>query len=162
MTASGSAAPIAVAAAAIVVALAAIIVAVAALRVARRASRDYRRIAHADEDVVDVLLDRISTIDASNKTVEELAQLVQATRDDVAHSLRHVAVVRYDAFRDLAGRLSFSAALLDDCGDGVIFTSLHGRTESHAIAKGVTPESVDGLSPEERQAVTYAMKGTET
>ena len=148
--------------AAAAVAILAIIVAVAALRIARRSNRDYRRIANADSDVVDVLLDRISEINAATRSVQELALLVHATRDDVAHSLRHVAVVRYDAFRDLSGRLSFSAALLDDAGDGVIFTSLHGRSETQSLVKGVSAGKVEGLSPEEEQAVKYALKGPES
>lgn len=161
MSSAGSTALISVAIVAVVVAVVACVIAVKALRTARAASRDYRRIAQADTDVVDVLLDRISGIDAATKTVEELAVLVQATRDDVAHSLRHVAVVKYDAFRDLAGRLSFSAAVLDDVGDGVILTSLHGRSQTQFIAKGVTAGDAAGLSPEEKQAVGYALKGVD-
>lgn len=145
----------------VLVAVVAVFIAARAQRTARDAGRDYQRIAHADSDVVDVLLDRISGIDAATKTVEQLAELVQATRDDVAHSLRHVAVVRYDAFRDLSGRLSFSVALLDDSGDGMIMTSLHGRSETQFIAKGVTKGSDEGLSPEEQQAVEYALKGAQ-
>lgn len=145
----------------VAVAVVAVFLAARAHRVARESRRDYQRIANADSDVVDVLLDRISGIDAATKTVEQLAELVQATRDDVAHSLRHVAVVRYDAFRDLSGRLSFSVALLDDSGDGMIMTSLHGRSETQFIAKGVTKAGTDGLSPEEQQAVEYALKGVQ-
>lgn len=148
-----------IAAVAVVIAIIAVIIAVKALKQARRAGRDYQRIANADSEVVDVLLDRISGIDASNKTVESLAELVQSTRDDLAHTLRHVAVVRYDAFRDLSGRLSFSVALLDDSGDGVILTGLHGRSESQIIAKGIKAASPDGLSPEEQQAVKFATSG---
>lgn len=158
---TNSIALIGVAIVAVLVAVIAAVIAVKALRTARAASRDYRRIAQADVDVVDVLLDRISSVDAATKTVEELAVLVQATRDDVAHSLRHVAVVKYDAFRDLAGRLSFSAAVLDDVGDGVILTSLHGRSQTQFIAKGVTAGDAAGLSPEEKQAVEYALKGVD-
>ena len=145
----------------VVVAFVAVFIAARAQRAAREAGRDYQRIANADSDVVDVLLDRISGIDAATKTVEQLAELIQATRDDVAHSLRHVAVVRYDAFRDLSGRLSFSVALLDDSGDGMIMTSLHGRSETQFIAKGVTKADTEGLSPEEQQAVEYALKGAQ-
>lgn len=154
--------PIVVAVIAAVVAVCSLVVAFLALRVARRARLDYRRIAKADTDVVDVLLDRISAIDASVKTVEELALLVQATRDDVAHSIRHVSVVRYDAFRDLSGRLSYSAALLDDSGDGIVFTSLRYRSENQYLAKGVEAGNVEGLSPEEAQAVQYALRGGKT
>lgn len=150
---------ISVAVLAVVVAVVAVAVAVRALQLARRAGRDYQRIAHADSDVVDVLLDRISSIDMATKTVEQLAELVQATRDDVAHTLRHVAVVRYDAFRDLAGRLSFSVALLNDAGEGMMLTSLRGRSETQFIAKAVTSGADDGLSAEEKEAITFAMKG---
>ncbi|MGB2738909.1 MAG: hypothetical protein WBC27_12810, partial [Candidatus Nanopelagicales bacterium] len=90
MSNTNSIALIGVAIVAVLVAVIAAVIAVKALRTARAASRDYRRIAQADVDVVDVLLDRISSVDAATKTVEELAVLVQATRDDVAHSLRHV------------------------------------------------------------------------
>lgn len=142
------------------VAIGALVIAIRGLQMSRRASRDYQRIANADSEVVDVLLDRISSIDMATKTVENLAELVQATRDDVAHTLRHVAVVRYDAFRDLSGRLSFSVALLDDSGDGMMLTSLRGRSETQFIAKGVQANQDEGLSPEEKEAITYAMKGS--
>jgi hypothetical protein len=83
----------------------------------------------------------------------ELAQ----TRADLATALRHVAVVRYDAFDDLAGRLSFSAALLDDDGDGVVLSSINGRSETRTYAKGVTAGgSGHPLSPEEKEAVARA------
>lgn len=74
----------------------------------------------------------------------------------VTASLRHIAVVRYDAFDDVSGRQSFTAAILDDNGDGIVITSLHARTESRTLLKGVNAGHGDGLSPEERQAVDQA------
>ena len=58
-------------------------------------------------------------------------------RSELADALRHVAVVRYDAFGDMGGRMSFTAALLDDSGDGLVITSINGRTEARCYAKGV-------------------------
>ena len=52
-------------------------------------------------------------------------------------ALRHVAVVRYDAFGDMGGRLSFSAALLDDQGDGLVLSSINGRSETRTYAKAL-------------------------
>jgi hypothetical protein len=67
-------------------------------------------------------------------------------------------VVRYDAFGDMGGRLSFTAALLDDSGDGLVITSINGRTESRAYAKGVKEGASDqSLSPEEIQAIQLAL-----
>jgi hypothetical protein len=79
-------------------------------------------------------------------------------RSELADALRHVAVVRYDAFGDMGGRMSFTAALLDDSGDGLVITSINGRTEARAYAKGVKQGTSDqSLSPEETEAIALAL-----
>jgi len=85
-----------------------------------------------------------------------------ALRSDLEQALRHVAVVRYDAFGDMGGRLSFSAALVDDRGDGLVFSSIHARGESRTYAKGVVGGSSDAtLTPEEQQALAAARAGSQ-
>jgi hypothetical protein len=82
-----------------------------------------------------------------------------AARADLSDALRHVAVVRYDAFGDMGGRMSFSAALLDDAGDGLVLTSINGRSETRTYAKGVQAGSSEhSLSPEEEQAIGFATR----
>ena len=72
-------------------------------------------------------------------------------------SVRHVALVRYDAFEDVGGRLSFSCALLDDLGSGVVLTSINGRQETRVYAKPVTAgASSYNLSTEEQEAIQQA------
>ena len=72
-------------------------------------------------------------------------------------ALTRVAVVRYDAFGDLAGALSFSAALLDDAGNGLVLSSINGRSETRTYAKGVSGGHSDApLSPEEQEAIAEA------
>lgn len=109
------------------------------------------------ETIVDVMA---RTIDEFHDVRDEVAQLdvlLAATRRDLAMALRHVSVVRYDAFGDMGGRFSFSAALLDDAGDGLVLTSIHGRSETRSYIKGLTSGSSDvDLSPEELQAVRIA------
>ncbi len=91
--------------------------------------------------------------------VGKLRDDLAAARADLSDALRHVSVVRYDAFGDMGGRLSFSAALLDDAGDGLILTSINGRSETRTYAKGVKGgESDHSLSPEELQAIQYATR----
>ena len=86
-----------------------------------------------------------------------------ALRTDLGQALRHVAVVRYDAFGDMGGRLSFSAAVIDDRGDGLVFSSIHARGESRTYAKGVVGGTSDAtLTPEEQQALAAARTGKET
>ncbi|KHL17832.1 uncharacterized protein DUF4446 [Mumia flava] len=72
-------------------------------------------------------------------------------------AFRHVAVVRYDAFGDTGGALSWSLALLDDTGAGFVVSSIHGRAESRTYAKSITAWSCEQpLTPEEQQAVDAA------
>lgn len=82
---------------------------------------------------------------------------VQALRVEASQALRHLAVVRYDAFGDMGGHLSWSMALLDDGGDGVVLTSIHGRSEARTYAKNVAGWSCEQqLSPEEEEAIRFA------
>ncbi len=86
-----------------------------------------------------------------------LRQEVAALKAESAQALRNVAVVRYDAFTDTGGQLSWSLALLDDSGSGVVLTSIQGRNESRTYAKNVAGwTSETQLSPEEEDAITNA------
>lgn len=90
---------------------------------------------------------------AADDVTAELTRLSSA----VATSLRHLAVVRYDAFGDMGGHLSWSMALLDDAGDGVVLTSIHGRSDSRTYAKNITGwTAASQLSPEEDEAIGFA------
>jgi len=73
-------------------------------------------------------------------------------------SVRNVALLRYDAFEDVGGRLSFSCAMLDAHGDGVVLTSINGRQETRVYAKLVTGgRSSYNLSGEEEEAIRQAL-----
>ncbi len=95
--------------------------------------------------------------DALPEDVVGLRQEVAALRAEARDALRHLAVVRYDAFGDMGGHLSWSVALLDDGGNGVVLTSIHGRSEARTYAKSVAGWTCDQqLSPEEEEAVAGA------
>jgi hypothetical protein len=89
--------------------------------------------------------------------VQGLRQEVAALRAEGGFALKHLAVVRYDAFGDMGGHLSWSLALLDDDGNGVVLTSIHGRSEARTYAKSVSEwKSEQQLSPEEDEALAAA------
>jgi hypothetical protein len=86
-----------------------------------------------------------------------LRQEVAALKAESAQALRHVAVIRYDAFNDTGGQLSWSMALLDDSGSGVVLSAIQGRNESRTYAKNVAGWSSETqLSPEEEDAISNA------
>ena len=152
-----------------VVALAAAVVAVLALLVAFGAQLRLSRVrrglrvlrGHSGEgDVLEVATRHAAEVSLLREQVERQQAELDRVRADTAASLRHVAVVRYDAFGDMGGRMSFSAAVLDDAGDGLVLTAIHGRGESRSYAKGlVAGASEHALSPEEQQAVSAAASG---
>jgi len=73
--------------------------------------------------------------------------------------LRRIALVRYDAFDDLSGRLSFSLAILDDNGNGIALTSIAGASDTRLYAKSLSAGVGEhALSPEEQQAVRAALQ----
>ncbi len=97
---------------------------------------------------------------ASGMAVErqDLAATVQQLTGTVGSVLRRVALVRYDAFEDLGGRLSFSLALLDDGGNGITLTSIASTSDTRLYAKALTGGVGEhALSPEEEQAVKAAL-----
>ena len=125
------------AASALVVSLLALLLAVVGLRRTRRS--------------------RGSGADALPEDVRGLRQEVAALKREATDALRHLAVVRYDAFGDMGGHLSWSLALLDDGGHGVVVTSIHGRSEARTYAKNIVGWSCEQqLSPEEEEAVSHA------
>lgn len=115
-------------------------------------------VAGEDEASFSTAVGRQTTVaQGLRREVQVLREDVAASRAATADALRHVAVVRYDAFGDTAGRVSFSAALLDDEGNGLVLTSIHGRSETRTYAKGVLGgRSEQDLSPEELEAVAKA------
>jgi hypothetical protein len=99
----------------------------------------------------------LGDVDALPEDVVGLRQEVAALRAEAAGAIRHLGIVRYDAFGDVGGRLSWSLALLDDGGNGVVLTAIHGRSEARSYAKSIAGWSCDQpMSPEEDDAVKSA------
>lgn len=110
------------------------------------------------------MLDAVATYGQDLQLFEEGLNKIIERQDEImlnlSSSIRNISVVRYDAFEDMGGRLSFSAALVDDHGSGLVLSAISGRMEARAYAKIVEDgESEMGLSPEERKAIDEAMSG---
>ena len=149
----------------VALALVALLLAGIALLRLGRLRRDTSLLAAGDdgESFVSAVARKTEQVEALRLEVDDLSALLARTRTELADAIRHVSVVRYDAFGDMGGRLSFSAAMLDDGGDGLVLTSIHGRAETRSYIKGVkSGTSEAALSPEEQQAVTFALRGTTT
>jgi hypothetical protein len=92
-----------------------------------------------------------------NLVGRETAQL----RQRVSNLVGTVGLTRYDAFPEVGGHLSWSAAFLDEAGDGVVLSAINGRSETRSYAKPVRGgRSGHNLSDEERAAIAMAMGAT--
>jgi hypothetical protein len=132
-------------------------VVVLALRV-RRLDADQRRALDGVE------VDVIATLARQRRRLDELDAAVVAARAHtgevearVRSTISRIGVVRYDAFDDIGGELSFSAAMLDEHGDGFVLTSITGRSGGRTFLKSVTDGAGSQLlSDEEVAAVASA------
>lgn len=87
----------------------------------------------------------------------EIAGLHRRIDEHIGVGLERVAVVRYDALPGMGGRMSWSVALLNDHGDGLIFTTISGRNDTRSYVKVlVAGESKHPLSKEEQHAIDRA------
>jgi hypothetical protein len=97
------------------------------------------------------------------RALEECAALARGSLGSAGvdpRAVRDLAIVRYDALEEMSGQLSFSVALLNALGDGVVMTSINGRSETRTYAKIIVAgHGAQELSPEEEQAVRSARLG---
>ncbi len=103
----------------------------------------------------------LSEVAALRAQVEDLAARADAADTHVPRdptALRHVALVRYDAFADVGGRLSYSVALLDDTRSGLVLTTLSGKADVRTYVRTISAGIPDGsLTAEEQQAIDAAV-----
>jgi uncharacterized protein YlxW (UPF0749 family) len=111
-----------------------------------------------EKEAVDVLADHDQAIAQIRHSVRELSDEQRRQADALLEVVQQVGLVRYDAFDDMGGHLSFSAALLDAAGNGVVITSINGRQDTRCYAKPVRGgESEYNLSAEEEAAIRQAL-----
>lgn len=76
-----------------------------------------------------------------------------------AKSIQHVGLVRFNAFKDMGGELSYALALLDQKGDGVVISSIFSRDDARTYAKPIKAgKSSYQLSVEEEEAIQQVAK----
>lgn len=133
-----------------------------AVRAQRRVAALRRRLAVLEpvgpgRSVLDLLADQADDVQELRADVLDALDELGRARREAADAIRHVAVVRYDTPGATARHQSFSLALLDAEGDGVVLSGATGADGSRTYAKVVTRGHGDfALAPEEREAVLLA------
>ncbi len=110
-------------------------------------------------DLAKMLNEHIKTVEDARRDVDLLAKELNQLKDDSVFHVSKVGLIRFNPFGDTGGNQSFALALLDERGDGVVLSSLHGRDRTRSYAKPVKngkPGDFE-LSEEEVLAVKKAM-----
>ncbi len=109
------------------------------------------------EDTVFSQFDRIEKLEESDKKKQaEIEQIFE----NLLSVYQKKGLVKYDAFRDLSGNLSYAVALLDKEDNGFVISSMYSREGCYSYAKNIVHgESELHLSEEEEKALKIAIHG---
>ena len=93
---------------------------------------------------------------------------VEKNRKDIAelfnrqkYNFQKMGLVKYDAFKEMGGKLSFALVLLDENDNGILLNSVHSSEGCYSYTKRIkNGTSAIDLSNEEKVAVERAIQGT--
>ena len=107
----------------------------------------------------DTLMQRLNQVDdliASNATNEKN---INKLFDNMKPTFQKIGLVKYDAFHEMGGKLSFSLALLNETNDGFISNAVHSREGCYTYIKEIIDgNSIIVLADEEQEALNIAME----
>ena len=87
---------------------------------------------------------------------------IQALYRKLEGAFQKVGIVKYDAFSQMGGQLSFSLALLDENDNGFILNSVHSTEGCYSYTKEIKKGICEiSLGDEEKQALDIAMEITD-
>ena len=129
------------------------------LGVLRRSQRILSR-GMTDSSLQDILAQHFVRVDGLEDRIERLEQDVAALHSLQLNAVQRIGLVRYDAFDDMGGELSFALALLNEHGDGIVMSTITGRQDNRTYSKQVVKgRAAIQSSAEEDAAIKQAMSG---
>ncbi|KAB2953911.1 DUF4446 family protein [Heliorestis acidaminivorans] len=112
------------------------------------------------KNLEELLLENLNLNQELSAQLKEHEQELIKLKKISLETIRHVGIIRFNAFENIGSNQSFSVALLDHRGCGVVLSSLYGRELSQVYAKPVKEgNSTYPLTDEEKKAIQQAMIG---
>jgi len=103
------------------------------------------------------ILSRFREIDILKEESKYTSEKLNIACETLITAYQKIGIVKYDAFKEMGGKLSFSLCLLDDENNGFILTSMHTREGCYTYVKEIIKgESFVVLATEERRALEEA------
>ena len=124
-------------------------------------NRKYKRFmtGATGENLEGQIVSRFTDIDMLKSETRNINEEIKRIQENLMVTFQKVGIVKYDAFKEMGGKLSFVLALLDKNNNGILMNSVHSSREGcytyvKEIIKG---ESFLELSEDERQALNLAL-----
>lgn len=106
----------------------------------------------------DSILERFDDLEAISDLTNENKREIQNLRRKMESDYQKVGIVKYDAFNEMGGKLSFAVTLLDGNNNGLIINSMHSRDGCYNYVKEIVKgESYIELSEEEAESLEKAI-----
>ena len=106
----------------------------------------------------DSFKERLAEVDTVVKVVKQNRQEIKEINRKLGHNFQKVGIVKYDAFNEMGGKLSFAIAMLDDNNNGWILNAMHSREGCYTYVKEILKgESFVELADEEAEALDKAI-----
>ena len=106
----------------------------------------------------EVILRRFKEIDTLKVQAKTNKDGIAAINEEMLSVYKKVGIVKYDAFNEMGGKLSFALAMLDKSNNGYLINAMHSREGCYTYIKEIVKgESYITLCDEERKALTEAI-----
>jgi len=104
------------------------------------------------------ILNRFREVDKLKEDTKSMKDSIHRITENLLNAYQKCSIVKYDAFKEMGGKLSFSLCLLDDNNNGFIITSMHSSREGcyTYVKEVIKGESFVLLSEEEKQVLSEA------
>lgn len=104
------------------------------------------------------LRDRFEAVEELEDAVRKNTTDVKEVFHDMKNNYQKVGIVKYDAFNEMGGKLSFVLTLLDGNNSGFVLNAMHSREGCYTYIKEIVRgESYIELSEEESQSLEKAI-----
>lgn len=106
----------------------------------------------------ETIITRFRQVDDLKVNQELQNKDIQALKANILKTYQKFGLVKYDAFNEMGGQLSFSLAMLDKKNNGFLLNTVHNREGSYTYVKEIFDgKSEINLSEEEGEALNKAI-----
>lgn len=111
------------------------------------------------ENLSAAIEENFQQMDKLERSYEKNEEMFHSTLHNITSTFHKLGIVKYDAFKEMGGNLSFALCLLDDSNTGFILNTMHGRDSSYTYIKEIIKgEAYATLGEEEKEALDKAME----